>query len=274
MGVTLAPEEFPAVDTARMIVAAMRRLATTIALAGALAGISATASAATRPTLETVGMPKGVIVGHSMPYIETKTVGRLRAGYHGRLPAGAKLQLLVKPSGGTFHAVRTKVVLSGGHAAIAITELGIGGPVGYQVAVVSGGRRLATSKAVSVYWTQPPGGIFVLGASGGGSAYTSLTVPSESCASAVPHCKGDYSSSQSFLYTARSGTAPIPPGWSVALFYNGQQLCTSKSIDGACSAEITFPTVASGSVQVVITAQAISPQGVATTANLFVTVFA
>jgi len=263
----------PAVSIARMIVASMRRLAATIALAGALAGISTAASAATRPTLETVGMPSGVIVGHAMPYIETNTVGHLRAGYPGRLPAGAKLQLLVKAPGRTFRATRTKVRLSGGHASIAITEPGIGGPVGYEIALLSGKRRLSISKAVSVYWTRPPGGIFVLGSSGG-SAYTSLTVTSESCASPQPHCKGNYNSAQTFLYTAQSGTAPIPPGWSVALFYNGQQLCSSKAIGGACSAQITFPTVMSGSTQVVVSAQAISPHGVTTTANLYITVFA
>jgi hypothetical protein len=263
-----------AVSIAPMIDAAMRRLAATIALAGALAGISTAASAATRPTLETVGIPSGVIVGHSMPYIETNTVGHLRAGYHGRLPAGAKLQLLVKPSGGSFRALRTQVRLSGGHATVAIAEPGIGGPVGYEVAIVSGGRRLAISKAVSVYWTRPPGGIFVLGATGGGSAYTSLTVASESCASPLPRCKGGYGSGQSFLYTAQSGTSPVPPGWSVALIYNGQQLCSSTAIGGACSAQITFPTVTTGSMQVVVTADVISPHGVTTTANLYVTVFA
>ncbi len=252
----------------------MRRLVATIVLAGALAGISTAASAATRPTLETVGMPSGLIGGRSTPYIEAKTVGHLRAGYKGRLPAGAKLQLLAKRPAESFRALRTPVRLSGGHATVAITEPGIGGPVGYELALVSGNRRLAVSKAVSVYWTPLPGGIFVLGASGGGSAYTSRTVASESCASPSPHCSDDSSSGQSFLYAARSGTAPMPPGWSVALLYNGVQLCTSKSIEGECSAQITFPTVASGSTQVVVTAEVISPHGVTTTANLYVTVFA
>jgi len=252
----------------------MRRLLTTIVLAGSLAGLSTAASAATRPTLVTVGMPTGVIVGHSMPYIETKTVGHLRAGYPGRLPAGAKLQLLVKPSGGSFRAVRTQVRLSGGHATIAITEPGIGGPVGYELALVSSGRTLALSKALSIYWSSPPGGVFVLGASGGGSAYTSLTVAAESCASLVPHCKGDSSSGQSFLFTAESSTSPVPPGWSVELIYNGAQLCSSTAIGGSCSAQVTFPTVTTGSTQVVVTAEVISPHGVTTTANLYVTVFA
>jgi hypothetical protein len=252
----------------------MRRLAATIALAGALAAISTTASAATRPTLETVGMPTGVIVGRSMPYIEAKTVGHLRAGYHGRLPAGAKLQLLEKHSEGAFKALRTPVRLAGGHATVAITEPGIGGPASSELALVSSGRRLAISKVVSIYWTETPGGIFVLGATGGGSAYTSLTVPSESCATAGKLCKGDYSSGQTFQYSAQSGTAPVPPGWSVTLLYNGQQLCTSKSIEGVCSANITFPTVPTGSTEVVITAELTSPYGVVTSANFYVTVFA
>ncbi len=217
----------------------MRRLAATIALAGALAGISTAASAATRPTLETAGIPSGVIVGHSMPYIETKTVGHLRAGYHGHLPAGAKLQLLVKRSGGAFRALPTKVRLSGSHATIAITERGIGGPVGYEVALVSGNRRLAISKAVSVYWTRPPGGIFVLGATGGGSAYTSLTVASESCASEAPSCKGDYIPLYGAVRyradTARLvGCAPLQRPAAVLLHFDRRRLQRSDHIpDGA-----------------------------------------
>lgn len=254
----------------------MRRLLSMITLLAATAVFCATASAATRPTLGTVGMPTGVIAGHSMPYIETKTVGHLRVGYAAHLPAGTRLQLLSKRTNGAFRALRTSVRLTGGHATVPITEPGIGGPVYYAVAVVSGGRRVAISKSVDVYWTSPPGGIFVLGAEGGGSAYTSLTVASESCATERSLCKGDSNSEQSFLFSAQSGTAPVPPGWSVALFYNGKQLCTSTSIQGSCSARITFPavSVAEVSTRIIISAEAISPHGAVTTANYYVTVYA
>ncbi len=254
----------------------MRRLISTITLLGAMAGLCASASAASRPSLATVGMPTGVIVGHSWPYIEAKTVGHLRVSYTAHLAAGSKLQLLSKRTSGSFRALGTRVRLSGGHATVAITEPGIGGPVYYAVAVVSGGRRLSVSKSIVVYWTPPPGGIFVLGAEGGGSAYTSRTVSSESCATEATLCKGDYSSGQTFPYTAQSGTAPIPPGWSVALFYNGQQLCTSTAIEGSCGANITFPTVsaAEASTHVIISAELISPRGVVTTANYYITVYA
>jgi len=243
--------------------------------AAAFLAFSASASAATRPTVAVVGIPHGVIAGESLPYTQTNSTVELSVAYGGRLPGGAKLELLVKPNSvSPFSVSRTPVRLSGGRAKLHVTLGGVGGPVEYEVSVVSGRRRLITSKPVTIYWAQPPGGIFVMSSSE--SAYTSRTNASESCAGAAPtgaRCKGDAGPGQSGQISAEAGSTPMPPGWSVTLIFNGQQECTTTEINGQCEVSVTFPTVTATTV-VPITAELTSPQGAVTSATLLVTIYA
>jgi hypothetical protein len=251
-----------------MIRPVSRRLAFPL-LALLLLAFSSSASAASRPTLAVLGIPRGTIAGQSMPYTETNSVVQLGVGYAGRLPTGSKLQLLVKVNSiSPYKARKTKLALAGGHAKIHVIQGGLGGPFKYEIALVSGSRRLSTSKPVTIYWTHPPGGIFALNG-GGGSAYTSLMVSSESC-EPVGACKGASGSGVQEFARAASGTSPIPPGWSVTLIFNGQQICTTTTIDGECGAQITYPTV-SAPTTIALTAELTSPKGAIKSATLLIT---
>ncbi len=123
---------------------------------------------------------------------------------------------------------------------------------------------------MTIYWTHPPDGIFALNG-GGGSAYTSLTIPSENC-EPVGACKNDSGSGVQEFARAVSGTSPIPPGWRVTLLFNGQQICTTTAINGECGTQITYPTV-SAPTNIPLTAEAISPKGAVKSATLLVTVY-
>jgi hypothetical protein len=253
------------------MIGAVNRRCASLLIPIALLAFASSASAASRPTLSVLGIPNGIIAGKSMPYTETNSVVQLGVGYSGRLPAGTKLQLLVKVNSVTpYRATKTKVTLSGGHGKVHVTQGGLGGPYKYEIALVSGSRRLATSKPVTIYWTHPPGGIFALNG-GGGSAYTSLTISSENC-EPVGACKDDSGSGVQEFARAVSGTSPIPPGWSVTLIFNGQQMCTTTAINGECGVQITYPTV-SAATNIPLTAEAASPKGVVKSATLLVTVY-
>ena len=248
-----------------------RPYALLLALVTAFMMLVASASAASRPSLAVLGLPHGAIGGGSLPYTETDSVVQLSVGYSSHLPSGAKLRLLVKVNSVTpYKATATKITLSGGHAKVHVSQGGIGGPFKYEIAVMSGSRRLATSKPVTIYWTRPPGGVFAIGG-GGESAYTSLTVASETC-EVVGKCKGDAGSGEQAFIRAVSGTSPMPPGWSVTLLFNGQQICTTTAINGECGAQVTYPTV-SAETAVPLTAEVISPKGAITSATLLTTVY-
>ncbi|HEX4467266.1 MAG TPA: hypothetical protein VH025_08755 [Solirubrobacteraceae bacterium] len=245
-------------------------LAVIVLSAGAALACAPDALAAARPSLALVGVPTGLIGGTHTPYAETNSSVELDVGYSGRLSGGAKLVLLEKTNSVTpFKATRAKIKLAGGRAKLHVAQGGIGGPYKYEIAVVSGARRLATSKAASIYWTRPPGGIFV--SDGDESAYTSLTVASENC-EPIGKCTGDAASGESIFLHAYSGTAPIPPGWRITLLLDGSQMCTTTSIEGACQAPYAFPQVSSAT-PVQVTAEAISPTGTVRSATIVFTDF-
>lgn len=246
----------------------MSRRSLCLALPAAFLALAASASADSRPSVVVVGLPIGKIVGKSMPYAETKTIAELSIAYKGSLPHGAKLQLLVKANSVTpYKPSKTPVRLSGGHAKVHVTEPGIGGPVLYKVAVVSGRQQLSVSKPATIYWAQPPGGVFV--SDGGESAYTSLHVPSENCESG---CKGDAGSGQGGFFSAYSGNSPMPAGWTVTLIFNGQVVCSTKDIEGNCGMEMAFPEVSATTV-IPLVGEVTSPTGKITKATLLVTVY-
>jgi hypothetical protein len=230
--------------------------------------LPAAAMGASAPTLSLINVPVGVIVGARSPYTETNGTVQMSIGYSGHLAKGSKLVLLIKPPAHPYKASKTKITLNGGHAKVSVKQSGIGGPYKYKVAVMSGSRTLGISKPVSLYWAQPPAGVFVLGEE---SAYTSRIHPSESC-EGTGKCKGDGSSEQTDLVRAAAGNTPMPAGWTVTLLYNGQQVCTTKDIDGECSAAIAYPKV-TAPTEVTETAEIISPAGVVTSATLTLTIF-
>jgi len=253
----------------------MKRLAPCLTVAVAFLALASSAAAASRPTLSVLGLTNGLIAGKTLPYIETGGLAELGIGYGGHLAAGAKLVLLEKDPGAVgFKKDKTPVRLSGSRAKVKVTFTHLGGPVSYEVAVLSGARQLSVSKAVTIYWTELPGGVFVE-LQGDYAAYTSRTVASENCSAptaASTLCKGDASSNETNRISAFAGTYPVPPGWSVALFYNGQQQCTSSEIDARCETEITFPSVTAATV-IPLTAKLTSPHGEVIIATKLVTVF-
>jgi hypothetical protein len=230
--------------------------------------LPASALGASAPTLSLINVPVGVIVGHPSPYTENTSTVQMSIGYSGHLAKGSKLVLLVKPSGSSYKASKTKITLHGGHAKISVKQGGLGGPFKYKVAVMSGSRTLSVSKPVPLYWAPPPAGVFVLGEE---SAYTSRIHPSESCEGAGK-CKGDGASEENDLVRAAAGNTPMPAGWTVTLLYNGQQVCTTKDINGECSAPIQYPKV-TAATEVTETAELTSPTGVVTSATLTLTIF-
>ncbi len=266
--------EEPALNSLPMIRPMLRRGAC-LSLAAAFLACASSAAAATRPTLSVLGLTNGLIAGQTLPYAETGGLAELGIVYSGHLPGGAKLTLFEKdPGSSAFKASRIPVRLSGSRAKVHVTFTHVGGPVSYKVAVVSGGRQLSASKAVTIYWAQLPGGVFVE-LQGDYAAYTSRTNASESCSAptaASTLCKGDSSSGATGRISAFSGTYPVPPGWSVTLFFNGQQECASNAIDPRCEVEVTFPTVTATTV-VPLTAKLTSPHGETITATKLVTVY-
>jgi hypothetical protein len=233
-----------------------------------LLALPAAAMGASAPTLSLINVPVGVIVGSRSPYTESTSTVQMSIGYSGHLAKGSKLVLLVKPSGFPYKASKTKITLNGGHAKVNVKQNSLGGPFKYKVAVMSGSRTLAVSKPVSLYWAPPPAGVFVLGEE---SAYTSRIHPSENC-EGTGKCKGDAASEETDLVRAAAGNTPMPAGWTVTLLYNGQQVCTTKDINGECSATIAYPKV-TAPTEVTETAEMTSPLGVVTSATLTLTVF-
>jgi hypothetical protein len=245
-----------------------------LSLAVAFLACASSASAASRPTVSAVGLSEGVVATQKLPYIELGALAELSVGYAGHLAAGEKLQLLEKDPGKGYKALKTALRLSGGHAKVHVSFNNLGGPVLYKVALLSGHRRLAVSKALTIYWTPLPGGVFAELA-GDYASYTSRTNPSESCAAptaASTLCKGDASSGESNRVTATSGTYPVPPGWSIALTFNGQPVCSSSEIDAHCEGTVTFPTVTATTI-IPLTATMTSPHGQTIVATRLITVY-
>ncbi|HEY1690234.1 MAG TPA: hypothetical protein VGF95_15370 [Solirubrobacteraceae bacterium] len=241
---------------------------TSLALASCAAGLASSAVAASRPSLAPVGLPIGKIVSQRLPYTEAGGTAELSVTYKGSLPHGAKLQLLVKKTSvSPYKPSKTPVKLVGGHAKVHVTEKPPGGPILYEVAVISGNKQLSVSKPATIYWAQPPGGIFVT--DGSEFAYTSLKVAHENCESG---CKGDASAGEDGTFSVYSGSFPMPPGWKETLIYNGEVECTTESIEGKCSKPLAFPAVTAETV-VPIVGELTSPTGKVTKATLLVTVY-
>jgi hypothetical protein len=252
----------------------LHRVSLTIAsLSAVFLLLASSALAATRPTVSAPGLAIGPIGGQNLPYVELGSSVQLSIAYSGHLSGGSHLVLMEKDPGKQYRTLKTK--LSGTHPKVHVTFNDVGGPVSYKVAVLSGHSQLSTSKPLTVYWAQPPGGVFAE-LSGDYASYTSSTKPSESCAAptaASTLCKGDASSGESDRVSGESGTSPVAPGWNLILTFNGQTICSSTSpIDPRCEGEVTFPTV-SGETVVPLTATLTSPQGHAIVATRLITVY-
>jgi hypothetical protein len=107
------------------------------------------------------------------------------------------------------------------------------------------------------------------------ASYTSRTNAGESCEApnAGTHlCDADGSSGEVSRVSAFAGTFPVPPGWSVALTFNGAPVCQTNDIEGRCEGEVTFPTVSATST-VELTATLSSPHGATLVATRLITIF-
>jgi hypothetical protein len=259
----------------RMLDGRPRTLAATIAATLLLFAIAASsAAAAARPTVAPVGLAEGLVAGQKMPYLEAGGLAELSIGYAGKLPGGAKLELLQKLPDRGYKASKVKIHLVGGRAKVKVTYGGIGGPVSYKVVVVSGSRQLAVSHPLTVYYTQLPGGVFAE-MQGAYASYTSRTNASETCANPAPQktlCDASASGGETDTVAGFSGTYPVPPGWSLTLTFNGEQECTSDEIDPHCEVQVTFPEV-SAETLVDITATLTSPRGERIVATRVITVY-
>jgi hypothetical protein len=244
-------------------------LAGTLGLAAALTLASpATAATASKPSVSVHGLPVGKIGGQAMPYTETGATAELTVSYKGSLPRGAKLQLLIRKSfTSPYEASKAPIKLVGGSAKVKVSSSGIGGPYSYEVAVVSGSRRLSLSKPAALYWAQPPGGVFVM--AGSESAFTSTHVAKENCEAG---CKGVASSGENDEFSALAGNSPMPQGWTVTLVFDGEVECTTKEIEGRCAKALAFPEVTAETV-VPVEGRITSPLGKTYVAKLLVTVY-
>jgi hypothetical protein len=250
----------------------MRRALVPLTIVAAFLVCTSSALAA-RPTVAAPGLTIGPIGGQNLPYVELGSSVQLSIAYAGHLSGGQRLVLMEKDPGKPYRTLKTK--LRGTHPKVQVTFDNLGGPVSYKVAVLSGHSQLATSKPLTVYWAQPPGGVFAE-LQGDYASYTSSTNPSESCAAptaASTLCKGDASSGETSRVSGQSGTSPVAPGWNLTLTFNGRAVCSSSSsIDPRCEGEVTFPTV-SGETVVPLTATLTSPQGRAIVATRLITVY-
>ena len=176
--------------------------------------------------------------------------------------------------GSSFKLSKATIRLSGGHAKLHVTFNDIGGPVVYELAVVSHGRHLAVSRPVTVYYAQTPGGVFAE-LQGSYASYTSLTHASENCSApsaSTPLCRADASGGETSRVAGFSGTFPVPPGWKVTLTFNGQPVCSSEAIEARCEGQVTFPEVSAETV-IDLTATLISSHGADTVATRAITVY-
>lgn len=233
-----------------------------------LASAPAAAAAAAKPVLSVSGLPTGPIGGVTMPYTETGSIVDLHLSYKASLPKGAKLELYVRKSyTAPWVASKTPIKLAGGSAKIKVSSTGTGGPYSYEVAVVSGKTRLVTSKAIGLYWAQPPDGIFV--EAGSESAFTKIGSTKEDCEAG---CAGVGNPEETVEAAALAGLSPMPDGWTVTLVYKGEAVCTTKAITGECRGHITYPAV-SAETKVPVTGEISSPSGKVTKATLLVTLY-
>jgi hypothetical protein len=240
----------------------------------ACAALASSAQAATRPTVVPVALPTGPIAGKTLPYTEIGSTITLHVAYAAHLPAGGKLELLAKDPAAAYRVYGGPIHLVGGHAQVKATFNKLGGPVSYEVAVLAHGHQVVVSHPVTVYYAQLPGGVFAE-LQGDYASFTSRTNAAESCAGSAPTgslCKGTASSGQGEIVGGFSGTFPVPPGWTVTLVFNGQQVCTSASIEARCEASVTVPTVTSETI-VDLTATLTPPHGQPIVATRVITVY-
>ena len=266
----------PARRCSRPYSASMLRRGVGVLLLALICSVLAVPGAFARsvPSLSVIGLKAGSIAGKSLPYTEIGSEVELSGAYRGPLSGGTKLELFVKDPGSGFKASKTPVRLSGGHAKLHVSYSGLGGPVVYELALVSKGGRLGVSRPVTVYYAQPPGGVFA-GLQGDSASFTSRTDPSENCATpsaSTPLCNGVGSGGQTTRVSAASNTAPVPPGWKVALVFNGHPVCSSESIEAKCEVELAFPEVGAATV-IDLTATLTSPHGTEIVATRAITVY-
>ncbi len=215
-------------------------------------------------------------------YAQTGLPIKLSVIDHHSLSAGAKFQLRFQAKyKAPYVASQVPVKLHGGRATLQVTltaamENAAGSDVrSYEIAVVSRGRVLGTSRAVPVLWVPPPASVQVLEGSGENqTATTSTTTGAVTCSYGSPSANacvdGSVSPGEAF-FGPQVVAGELPPKWAVILLFNGQTVCTDVTLQGSCSGMITVPAAAPLGQANPLTGELISPQGKATGATINIT---
>jgi hypothetical protein len=249
------------------------RYKVSVAIAIALVSLAvAVASAqAASPKLTVVGLKSFNLPEGTLPLTEVGDLAELDVAYKGKLPAGAKMKLLVKKnSEAPFEPSSEAVKLAGGHAKVKVSEHGIGGPIEYKVELIQGKAVLSASKPVTVVWASEPAGVYVFGPDDSESAYTSSQKGGQSCSAGCSNTSG---AGVGGYAEAKSGTGPVAPGWTVKLLYDGQVVCQAENVEAACHGPVTYPSSESN-YTATLTAELIGPHGQRVVATMNTLVYA
>jgi hypothetical protein len=252
-----------------------------VALFAALA-FAASASAA-RPVLAVVGQPVEHQTGATgEPYAQTGVPVQLSVTYHHSLSRGSTLQLRSQAKYmAAFLPSRVRIILHGGRATLHVIvteaqEKAAGSLIrSYEIAVVSHGRVLSSSRPVEVLFAPPPPAVQVLEGSGADESVTTNTsTGAVTCSFGTPHgnaCADDTVYPGEVFYEPEVAASDLPPKWEVKLLFNGQTVCTDDTLQGSCSRMITVPSNAPVGQANPLIGELISPQGKTTQAILDLT---
>lgn len=249
-------------------------------LAAVFAILSATSVAASGPRLSitAVGAPMISIAGLHLQEAATDTPLTIDAKLSGAVPAGAKVKLAVRTvASAPFKAQKGTIAFHGGRASFHVNA-SIASTVSYRaVAVSASGATLAKSASVGVFWVAPPTELVVT--DDGDQADLNLKTgaitcyPQSSASGTTCTDPGGSSSGGDEPLGAYVNPTDMPPGASIALSFNGTQICTSSVFDGTCEEQnVTMPTVAATTTFPAV-AQYTSPSGAKTTVTLQITDF-
>jgi len=258
-----------------------RIIVASVVLASVFATASATSVAASRPQLSitVVGAPMiSLATNLQLHEAATDTPLTIDARLSGALPAGAKVKLSVRTiARAPFKLEKGTIAFHGGRATFHVNA-STASTVTYRlVAVTSSGATLAKSGNAGVFWIAPPTELVVT--DDGGQADLDIQTgaitcfPQSSASGTTCTNGGGSSSGGDEPLGAYVNPTDMPPGASIALFFNGTQLCTSSVFNGTCEGQgVTMPTV-SATTTFPAVAQYTSPSGTKTTVTLLISDF-
>jgi hypothetical protein len=229
-----------------------RALTAVLAVTLAAIGLAATGAFAAAPklSLHAVGVKLISIANLHLYDAATGTPLRLDASVHGSLPSGTSLRLAEQTiARDPFKVTGGAIRLHGGNATLTVNAT-IANTTTYRLeTVTSHGQVLAHSAGVPVFWIAPPTELVVTddGDQSDLDLHTgALTCFPQSAAGAANTCvdKGGSSSGGEEPLGAFVNPTDMPPGASIALSFNGRQICSADTFDGTCEQQyVGMPTV-------------------------------